>query len=174
MRELGLGMVAMFVAGMLSGCGSVVIGGNDSQSATNEVQAAPAKQENVDCDAYMQQIADECFKVTAFQDDGTTPLRMYDEAGNDLGEVDQAWAAGYCECYAQLAFQTFGCTTVIEHNKLDDAAYDAAYEPIRLACSSDEQPAGSEAAPAAEGAPAEAAPAAEGVPAEAAPAAEGN
>ena len=137
MRYLGLGMV-LLAAGLLSGCGSVIIG--ESQPATSEKAESPAvkQDESVNCDAYMQQIADECFKVTAFEEDGTTPLHMQDEAGNDLGEVDQEWAAGYCECYAQLAFQTFGCTTVIEHNNLDDAAYEATYEPIRLACSAEE------------------------------------
>lgn len=176
MRYLGLGTVALLAAGLL-GCGSVVIGEN--QNATSEsVERAPAKQDSVDCDAYMQQIADECFKVTAFEEDGKTPLHMFDEAGADLGEVDQAWAAGYCECYAQLAFQTFGCTTVLEHNNLDDAAYEAAYEPIRLACSSEEAPEGGEGASDGGDAPAEAAPAeAEAAPAEAEAAdraAEGN
>ena len=139
MRYLGFGTMVLLAASLLSGCGSVIIGEN--QSATNEkaesVAAKPAES-GVDCDAYMQQIADECFKVTAFEEDGKTPLHMQDEAGNDLGEVDQEWAAGYCECYAQLAFQTFGCSTVVEHNNLDDDAYNATYEPIRLACSAEE------------------------------------
>ena len=172
MRQILIGMAAVVFCAVFCSCGSVIIG--ESQDATSENTSGNASEaqanepaSDVDCDAVMQQLADSCFKVMAFEADGTTPLHLNDADGNDMGEVDQNWAASYCECYAQLAFQTFGCKTVLSHEELDDIAYATTYAPIVSACSA---PAEGEAAPAeGDAAPAEAAPA-EAAPAEAAPA----
>ncbi len=142
-------LAAFACCSMLNGCAAVLFNAPDSSSSndtssndTSAEEAEPVAQQNeeeqpsVDCDAFMQQLADACFKVTAFQADETTPLHVIDESGNDLGEVDQQWAAEYCECYAQLAFQTFGCATVISHENLDDEAYTQTYAEISNACAS--------------------------------------
>lgn len=122
------------------GCGSVNFG-EDAKQATQEqtAQEQTAAQTadpmaNVDCDALMQQLAQSCFSITAFEADGQTPLHVADEAGNDLGEVDQVWASHYCECYAQLAFQTFGCETIVTHQSISDEEYDKLYAPIIASC----------------------------------------
>ena len=131
----------------LVGCGSVTFGGGSEAATQDQTQdqeqeqaqdASASKSEapkaDFDCDALMQQLADNCFTVTAFEADGKTPLQVTDEAGNAMGEVDQAWAKDYCECYAGLAFQTFGCETVITHQNLSDEEYDKLYSPIIASC----------------------------------------
>ena len=129
MHKLLISLVALSACSMLmTGCGSS--SQVQPQAATNAQAAEP----QVDCDAFMQQLAEGCFSVTVFEEDGTTPIHVFDEANNDLGEVDQEWAAAYCECYAQLAFQTFGCLQVVDHENLDDATYAQTYEPIVAAC----------------------------------------
>ena len=123
---------ALFALMFVMGCSSSQ---KETKSATAEqVGAAQAAEQGINCDEFMQQLADGCFAVTAFEADNETPLHVFDDAGNDLGEVDQMWAAGYCECYAQLAFQTFGCMQVIEQESLDDASYAQLYEPIVASC----------------------------------------
>lgn len=146
---------------ILSSCGPVYIGSAARQAAQNKANAEAAAAENsdtaaaegsasgessaneaeassggagVNCDEFMQQLAESCFKAMAFEADGTTPLRMKDASGNDAGEVDQNWAKAYCECYAQMAFQKFGCTTVVSHENLDDAAYASTYADVEAAC----------------------------------------
>ena len=142
---------------ILSSCGPVYIGSAARQAAQNKAnaEAAANKTETTDtaaaaaadnstaqtaaearvnCDEFMQQLAESCFKAMAFEADGTTPLRMKDASGNDAGEVDQNWAKAYCECYAQMAFQKFGCTTVVSHENLDDETYAATYADVEAAC----------------------------------------
>lgn len=137
MRQILTVFVALLACTSLSACGAVIFGESTQNSAQNENNAQQEQQEQLalDCDALMQKLADSCFAVTAFEEDGKTPLHMTDEAGNDLGEVDQNWAADYCECYAQMAFQTFGCETVSAHQTLSDEEYDKLYEPVIAACS---------------------------------------
>ena len=133
MRRIVLGFITAAVCSvMLAGCGSTQKPQTNSATA-DQVQDDPTTAP-LNCDEFMQQLADGCFAVTAFEDDYVTPLHVFDEAGNDLGEVDQGWAAGYCECYAQLAFQTFGCLQVVEHENMDDATYAQTYEPIVASC----------------------------------------
>lgn len=119
-------------------CGSVNFGedaNNSTQEQTqNTTNTEQSQTSNLDCDALMQQLADNCFAAAAFEADGSTPLHIIDEAGNDLGEVDQTWAAHYCECYAQLAFQTFGCEQIVTHQNLADDEYDKLYSPIIASC----------------------------------------
>ncbi len=136
MRRCVLSSMVLAACAMFMGCGSVVIGSPDeaTEATPAAAQTANAQDSSLDCDALMQALADSCFKVTAFQEDGTTPLHEVDEAGNDLGEVDQKWAAEYCECYAQLAFQTYGCQDVNTHQSLNDEEYDALYAPIIASC----------------------------------------
>ena len=134
MRRIVLGLItAALCSVMMAGCGSTQKAQTNSATAQQQVVDDPSA-EGLNCDEFMQQLADGCFAVTAFEEDYVTPLHVFDEAGNDLGEVDQMWAAGYCECYAQLAFQTFGCLQVVEHENLDDATYAQTYEPIVAAC----------------------------------------
>ena len=135
MRRVLLSCVAALAAcAMIAGCGSSASKQSNVATAQSTQQYEQQGQQ-VNCDEFMQQLADGCFYVTAFDADNMTPRHVFDEEGNDLGEVDQIWAAGYCECYAQLAFQTFGCLTVIEHENLDDASYAQMYEPIVATCS---------------------------------------
>lgn len=136
---MGLAAIAMCCAG-LSGCGGsyVRVNAQDAVMATvvnpvtqgNAVVSAPA----VDCDAFMRGLGQSCYNVMVYKEDGVTPLRLIDEAGNDLGEFDKIWATNYCDCFAQTAFQTFGCSVVMAHEELDDASYAAAYEPIVASC----------------------------------------
>ena len=148
---------------ILSSCGPVYIGSAARQAAQNKANAEAAAAANnntttetaantentaaaeeqtteaapnagVNCDDFMQQLANSCFKAMAFEADGVMPLRMKDASGNDAGEVDQAWATAYCNCYAQMAFQKFGCTTVVSHENLDDATYAATYADVEAAC----------------------------------------
>ena len=98
MRRFLISLAALAACTIIAGCGS-------SQSTTQtktaaDEQAVSSTDNEVDCDAFMQQLADSCFAVIAFEEDGTTPLHVKDDDGNDLGEVDQRWAARYCECYA--------------------------------------------------------------------------
>ena len=133
MRRIVLGLITAAVCCFLmAGCGSTQK--TQTNSATAQQAQSDEQQSELNCDEFMQQLADGCFAVTAFEEDNVTPLHVLDEAGNDLGEVDQIWVAGYCECYAQLAFQTFGCLQVVEHENLDDATYALTYEPIVAAC----------------------------------------
>lgn len=136
MRQILIVFVALLACTSLSACGAVIFGESNQNSAQTQTDAQQeqAEQVGLDCDALMQKLADSCFTVTAFEADGKTPLHMNDEAGNDLGEVDQNWAAEYCECYAQMAFQTYGCEDVSAHQALSDAEYDKLYEPIIAAC----------------------------------------
>lgn len=156
-------MASLCACVILSSCGPVYIGSAARQAAQNKANAEaaaaaaassgdasesaavsgddaaaenlePAPTAGVNCDEFMQQLAGSCFKAMAFEADGTTPLRLKDAAGNDAGEVDQAWAAAYCECYAQMAFQKFGCTTVVSHENMDDATYAATYADVEAAC----------------------------------------
>ncbi len=122
---------------LMTGCGSS--SNVQPQSATGATET-PASEPQVDCDAFMHQLAEGCYVVTVFEEDGVTPIHVYDEANNDLGEVDQEWAASYCECYAQLAFQSFGCSGVLAHEELDDATYATTYEPIVATCAGDLMP----------------------------------
>ena len=139
----------MMAIAAVSTCGLLMVGCGSSNQAQPQTAANVQESEpQVDCDAFMQQLAEGCFAVTVFEEDGVTPIHILDEAGNDLGEVDQEWAAGYCECYAQLAFQTFGCSGVLKHEDLDDAAYARTYEPIVATCASDLTPAEEAEAPA--------------------------
>ena len=160
MHRFLLGIAALSALMIFAGCGS---SNQNTSTKTAADEAAASADNEVDCDAFMQQLADSCFAVIAFEEDGVTPLRMKDDNGNDLGEVDQYWAASYCECYAQLAFQTFGCSTVVSHEKLDDDTYASTYAPIVSACSTydkaqeTEVEAPAEEAPAEEAAPEEAA-----------------
>lgn len=122
-----------------TGCGAVYFNAADAPTAAEETTAQETKTETktdrtLDCDALMQSLADNCFNITAFDKDGKTPLHITDENGNDMGEVDQKWASAYCECYAQLAFQTFGCTEVSKHQELSDDEYDKIYAPIIASC----------------------------------------
>ena len=133
MHRFLLGIAALSALTVLASCGS---SNQNTTTKTAADEAAASANNEVDCDAFMQQLADSCYAVIAFEEDGVTPLRMTDDNGNDLGEVDQYWAASYCECYAQLAFQTFGCSTVVSHEKLDDDTYASTYAPIVSACSS--------------------------------------
>ena len=133
MRHLKSGVWVAVVAVMFAfGCSSSQ---KETKSATATELESTTAAPDINCDDFMQQLADGCFAVTAFEADNETPLHVFDEAGNDLGEVDQEWAAGYCECYAQLAFQTFGCMQVIEQESLDDESYARLYEPIVASCS---------------------------------------
>ncbi len=132
----------MMAMAAVSACGLLMVGcGSSNQAQPQTAADVQPSEPQVDCDAFMQQLAEGCFSVTVFEEDGVTPVHILDEAGNDLGEVDQQWAASYCECYAQLAFQTFGCSGVLKHEELDDAAYATTYEPIVATCSSDMAPA---------------------------------
>ncbi|MBO5753154.1 MAG: hypothetical protein J6S69_05595 [Proteobacteria bacterium] len=151
MKKLLIVLAAVGFCTIGVGCGSIVFGSSNkapTQPAESET-VAPAEEQPVvaedqtvdadgakmDCDTYMKGLSDSCFKGMAFEADGVTPLHMRDEAGNDLGEVDQAWTASYCDCYAQTAFQKFGCTEVMADESLDDAAYSAKYAPIVSDCS---------------------------------------
>ena len=91
MRRCVLSSMVLAACAMFMGCGSVVIGSPDeaTEATPAAAQTANTQDSSLDCDALMQALADSCFKVTAFQEDGTTPLHEVDEAGNDLGEVDQ-------------------------------------------------------------------------------------
>ena len=81
----------------LVGCGSVTFGGGSEAATQDQTQdqeqeqaqdASASKSEapkaDFDCDALMQQLADNCFTVTAFEADGKTPLQVTDEAGNPV------------------------------------------------------------------------------------------
>ena len=131
----------MMAIAAVSACGLLMVGCGPSNQAKPQTAADVQESEpQVDCDAFMQQLAEGCFAVTVFEEDGVTPIHILDEAGNDLGEVDQEWAAGYCECYAQLAFQTFGCSGVLKHEELNDADYATTYEPIVATCATELAP----------------------------------
>jgi len=148
MRSIWLSLAAVVCVASLSACGSVNFGTRPDteltastltqtrqQQETPEVTETPEEaQPEVDCDAFMDELANVCYFVTAFEADGVTPRHDFDEAGNDLGEVDRDWAAAYCSCYAQLAFQTFGCLGVVSHSELADEEYDGKYESIRYEC----------------------------------------
>lgn len=169
---LGFGALGLVA---LVGCGSVNFGGNSAETAKDQTEAddkaqsqdqaqgqgskqrsmpSDAKKADFDCDELMKELSESCFKVTAFQADGKTPIHIEDDQGNDLGEIDQAWVKDYCECYAGLAFQTFGCETIVKHQSLSDEEYNKLYAPIIASCedSSQEPAANGDAAPAAAGA----------------------
>lgn len=158
MKRLLICSAAVFFCTSVVGCGSIVFGSSNqasSSSSATQTESGDAAQteaatpdtanaastteavqeQKVDCDTFMKGLADSCFAVMAFEADGKTPLRMRDEAGNDLGEVDPAWVSSYCTCYAQTAFQKFGCSTVMADEDLDDAAYSAKYATIVQDCS---------------------------------------
>ena len=106
-----------------------------AEAAAPDAPAAAALDDDAElCANILQQLAQNCFKATAFESDGSTPARVLDAEGNDLGEVDQAWAAKYCECYAQTAMQEFGCEAIIAHEELDDGQYEATYANVVRAC----------------------------------------
>ena len=126
--------VALMSLFLLASCGSSSAKQSKTAASQDAASAQSDSSAGLDCDNFMQSIADNCFAKTAFEEDGVTPVKVLDEAGNVLGEVDQEWAAGYCECFAQLAFQTFGCETVMSHEKLDDEAYEATYADVIRAC----------------------------------------
>ena len=136
------GFLAIAVMALMASCGSSQ--GKQQTNTAADVQsqqAAQSQQATIDCDAFMHQIADDCYVSLAFEDDNTTPRHEFDEEGNDLGEVDQHWAAGFCECYAQLAFQTYGCTTVIQQmTEMDDTTLAETYEPIIATCEQPPEP----------------------------------
>ncbi|MCL2325237.1 MAG: hypothetical protein FWC40_01855 [Proteobacteria bacterium] len=146
MRSIWLSLAAVVCVASLSACGSVNFGTRPDAELTasnqaREWQAAPEVSETneetqpeVDCDAFMDEMANVCYLGTAFEADGMTPRHDFDEDGNDLGEIDQEWAAAYCSCYAQLAFQTFGCMGVLSHLNLTDEEYDSKYESVRYEC----------------------------------------
>lgn len=127
-------MSFLFVA-MLSACGSVRFNekSDSPETATAETAQPASANEELDCDAYMQSFADSCFEVTVMDENGALRNDV-DADGNDLGPVDQGWAADYCTCFAQRAFQEFGCAAVYADEELDDAAWQAKYMVIGDAC----------------------------------------
>ena len=156
---LGFSALGLFA---LVGCGSVNFGGNSAETAQAQTEGedkaqsqkqeqaqgqeqkqraltSDAKKADFDCDELMKELSESCFKVTAFQADGKTPIHIEDEQGNDLGEIDQAWVKDYCECYAGLAFQTFGCETIVKHQSLSDEEYNKLYAPIIASCENSSQ-----------------------------------
>ena len=128
-------MSFLFVA-MLSACGSVRFKNEAPEAATQETAQTTsenANAEELNCDEYMQSFADSCFEVTVLDENGALRNDV-DADGNDLGPVDQGWAADYCTCFAQRAFQEFGCAAVYADEELDDAAWQAKYTAIGDAC----------------------------------------
>ena len=140
-------MSFLFVA-MLSACGSVRFNekSDSPETASQKNDNRPCAKTNppscgndssaneeLDCDAYMQSFADSCFEVTVMDENGALRNDV-DADGNDLGPVDQGWAADYCTCFAQRAFQEFGCAAVYADEELDDAAWQAKYMVIGDAC----------------------------------------
>lgn len=134
-RVFCFGGFAMAALVLLTSCGSTQSTQQSKTVADEYKQPVQEERASVNCDEFMKQMADDCFLSVAFGDDNETPRHEYDEAGNDLGEVDPRWAAGFCECYAQLAFQTFGCTTVLEQmTQMDDNTLAATYDEIISIC----------------------------------------
>lgn len=136
MRGFWTVTLLLLALGAWTSCGSVVFGSKKDDAKPAESTPVEAEEVAVveDCDALMQELAENCFKITAYAEDGVSVLHVIDEGGNDLGEIDLNWAASYCECYAQLAFQTFGCSGVLGHENLDDQQYEEAYGGIRGIC----------------------------------------
>ncbi len=140
-------MAGAFLA-CVTACGSVTFNSNNSfaSNATEESQQADADESDAagdadgdaattDCDAYMKSFAKTCFDVTVFDENGLL-LNDVDENGNVLGPVDQNWAKDYCDCFAQLAFQQYGCQAVHNDESLDNDAWLERYGSIREQCAS--------------------------------------
>lgn len=136
MRGFWTVIFLVMALGTWTSCGAVIFGEkkDEAKSANTEPAEVAQVADVEDCDALMQELAENCFMMTAYEEDGVTVLHVIDELGNDLGEIDLNWVASYCECYAQLSFQTFGCSGVLEHEALDDAQYEEAYGGIRMIC----------------------------------------
>lgn len=97
-------------------------------------RASAEGQADEGCDAFLRAIAQNCFQRTAFLDDHDTPRHVFDAAGHDLGEVDQKWASEYCSCFAQIAYQKFGCETILQHESLSDDEFLKSYEEVIHLC----------------------------------------
>ena len=122
---------------LFCGCGSVRFNESSSEvataSATTDSSQASSGEQELDCDQYMQSFADSCFDVTVKDENGMLRNDV-DANGNDLGPVDQAWAADYCTCFAQRAFQEYGCAAVYADEELVDEAWQNKYNAIGDAC----------------------------------------
>ena len=136
MRNLCV-LFALLCMTLLCGCGSVRFNESSSEvataSATTDSSQASSGEQELDCDQYMQSFADSCFDVTVKDENGMLRNDV-DANGNDLGPVDQAWAADYCTCFAQRAFQEYGCAAVYADEELVDEAWQNKYNAIGDAC----------------------------------------
>ena len=136
MRNLCI-LFALLCMTLLCGCGSVRFNESSSEvataSATTDSSQASSGEQELDCDQYMQSFADSCFDVTVKDENGMLRNDV-DANGNDLGPVDQAWAADYCTCFAQRAFQEYGCAAVYADEELVDEAWQNKYNAIGDAC----------------------------------------
>lgn len=125
----------LLCASVLPACGSVRFNeqANATNAATQDAAQAASENQELDCDAYMQSFADACFEITVKDENGALRNDV-DADGNDLGPVDQGWAADYCTCFAQRAFQEFGCASVYADEELNDEAWQAKYNAIGDVC----------------------------------------
>ena len=99
------------------------VGFGCASSAKQNVQApveetAEAPSVDVDCDLLMHEIISDCLST---QQDAAT-------------EEEKAAAVSYCECFAQLSFPVFGCTTIYSHQSLSDEEWEATYSDIFAEC----------------------------------------
>ena len=114
MRKILLPIFMLALCFVSFGCAS---------SAKQEVQApveetAEVPSVDVDCDLLMQEIIHDCLST---QQDAST-------------EEEKVAAVSYCECFAQLSFQVFGCTTIYSHQSLSDEEWEATYSDIFAEC----------------------------------------
>lgn len=91
--------------------------------STQSAASAEAGGLGVDCDQLMQDISNDCFQASSV-----------DENNQPLPEGELLWVGDYCECYAQLSFQSFGCSGVVEHQKLGEEEFQSTYGDIFAEC----------------------------------------
>jgi len=135
MRKIVLTAAALVCALSMAACGSSSSKSTTAQPkvSTAEVQAA-AEAGTLDCDAFMQDYADDCFNIAVYEEDGVTLRNDVDENGNVLGPVNQGWAADFCACFAETAFNTFGCAGVAADASLEREEWKAKYVNVRDTC----------------------------------------
>lgn len=133
MRHLFLTSVGILCALAMTSCGTTKSNSSAAKASVDDVKAA-AEAGTLDCTAFMQDVADDCFQAAVYEDDGVSLRNDIDENGNVLGPVDQAWAADFCTCFAQVSFDSFGCETVAADQSLEDDAWKTKYENIGKTC----------------------------------------
>lgn len=117
----------------MTSCGTTKSNPSSAKASVDDVKTA-AEAGTLDCAAFMQDVADDCFQAAVYEEDGVSLRNDIDENGNVLGPVDQAWAADFCTCFAQVSFDSFGCQTVAADQSLEDDAWKTKYENVGKTC----------------------------------------